>query len=203
MRSIAQALLTAHFRGHATVAQGPAWPLHWAYDASAQAYIYDPGRAAASLDKALTTRSAQVTTASTDSQVCLPDTRELPTVGTACADGSARSRGDRRGYGVGSGARSTIFNQATRCRGFRRRLMEMISGISVSRPFSFWHSSGLHSFSGYRNPSVDAALEDIQRAAGESEYREAFRSLSAGDLRRPASDLPRMGRNSARGQSAL
>jgi ABC-type transport system substrate-binding protein len=53
-------------------------------------------------------------------------------------------------------------------------LMEMISGFSVSRPFAFWHSKGLHSFSGYGNPSVDAALEDVRRAAGDSEYKEAF-----------------------------
>ena len=46
------AIVNEAFRGHATMASGPAWPLHWAYDKSVQGYAYDPARAAATLEKA-------------------------------------------------------------------------------------------------------------------------------------------------------
>ena len=62
-------------------------------------------------------------------------------------------------------------------------LMEMISGFSVSRPFSFWHSSGLHSFSGYRNTSVDTALEDVRQASRTETIRKRFSRFQQGYVR--------------------
>ena len=66
------------------------------------------------------------------------------------------------------------FNQRIATGDFDVLLMEMVSGTSVNRPFSFWHSTGIHSFSGYANPSVDAALEDIRRAIDDNAYKQGF-----------------------------
>ena len=69
------AIVRQAFRGHATAASGPAWPLHWAYDAAAASYPYDPARAAAALEKIVRNRNAQTeTTCLAKHKVRLPDT---------------------------------------------------------------------------------------------------------------------------------
>lgn len=162
------------FRGHGTIANGPVWPLHWAYDPSVQGYLYDPARASASLDKVI----------GADRR---PDGRQQANLRFTCLIPenfqlwerlALMVQRDLAEIGVDMALEAIPvekFSQRIAEGDFDAVLMEMISGFSVSRPFAFWHSSGLHSFSGYRNPSVDAALEGIRRAPGDSEYREAFR----------------------------
>lgn len=160
------------FRGHATVAQGPVWPLHWANDASIQAYIYDPGRAAASLQKSLVTRKGNQRDSTNLKFVCLiPENVQL------WERLALMVQRDLAEIGVDMALEAVpvnTFNERITTGDFDAVVMEMISGFSVSRSFSFWHSSGLHSFSGYRNTSVDKALEDIRQASTDSDYREAF-----------------------------
>ncbi len=159
------------FRGHATVAQGPVWPLHWANDASMQAYIYDPRRAAASLEKALAT-VGESPHASDFTFVCLiPENVQL------WERLALMVQRDLAEIGVNMALEAVpldVFNKRLTEGDFDVVLMEMISGFSVSRAFSFWHSSGLHSFSGYRNASVDTALENVRHAATDSDYKDAF-----------------------------
>jgi peptide/nickel transport system substrate-binding protein len=161
------------FYGHGTVANGPVWPLHWAYDPAVPGYTYDPARAAASLNKAIGPgRQTAGLQSSNLSFVCLiPENFQL------WERLALMVQRDLAEIGV------NMELEAVPAEKFSRRLtdgdfdvvlMEMISGFSVSRPFAFWHSSGLHRFSGYQNESVDSALEDIRRADGDTEYRQAF-----------------------------
>ena len=65
------------FRGHATVASGPAWPLHWAYDKSAPQYPYDPRRAAASLEKALKSNGGAGSSSTDSIHLFIPENVQL------------------------------------------------------------------------------------------------------------------------------
>jgi ABC-type transport system substrate-binding protein len=67
-----------------------------------------------------------------------------------------------------------VFNKRIAAGDFDVLLMEMSSGTSVNRPFSFWHSKAIHGFSGYDNRAVDAALEDIGRAVDDNAYKQGF-----------------------------
>lgn len=161
------------FRGHGTIANGPVWPLHWAYDASVPGYLYDPARAAASLNKVISSsRQAGNPQPATFSFVCLiPENFQL------WERLALMVQRDLAEIGVDmtlEAVPAQRFSQRIAEGEFDAVLMETISGFSVSRPFAFWHSSGLHSFSGYRNAAVDFALDDIRRAPGDSEYKEAF-----------------------------
>lgn len=161
------------FRGHGTIANGPVWPLHWAYNASVQGYMYDPARAAASLKKVISASHKRGNPqAVTLSFVCLiPENFQL------WERLALMVQRDLAEIGVNmelEAVPTASFNQRITNGEFDAVLMEIVSGYSVSRPFAFWHSAGLHSFSGYHNLSTDSALEDIQRATGENEYKEAF-----------------------------
>jgi len=160
------------FRGHATVASGPAWPLHWAYDKSAPQYLYDPGRAAATLEKALKSHGPALPSSKTLKFVCLiPENVQLWERLALMVQRNLAEIGVEMGL---EAVPVDAFNQRIAAGDFDVLLMEMVSGTSVNRPFSFWHSTGIHSFSGYANNSVDAALEDIRRAIDDNAYRQGF-----------------------------
>jgi peptide/nickel transport system substrate-binding protein len=169
------------FRGHAVAASTPAWPLHWAYDSSVAGYAFDPERATASLEKAL--RSKPGANAPRLSFVCLiPENFQL---WERLALMVQRNLAE---IGVDMALESmpfAQFNQRIAEGKFDVVLMEMVSGTSTSRPFFFWRSSGLSNFSGYDNPSFDAALEDIRRADGDVAYRDAFRRFQQAALDNP------------------
>ena len=169
-----QRLLERAFRSHGIVAEGPTWPLHWAYDPSAPTYRHDPARAAASLSKAFEKPNTQGRETTLRFTCIIPENFELwERIGLVVQRNLAE-------IGVEMELRSVSFNEFNRrlaTRDFDAVLTEMISGSSVSRPFAFWHSTGLHSFSGYRNAAVDGALQDVRHATNDTEYREAFRRL--------------------------
>jgi ABC-type transport system substrate-binding protein len=167
-----KALVARAFRGHGIAASGPAWPLHWAYDSAAPTYPYDPGRAAASMGKTLTPRTGAQSPATNLRFTCLiPENFQL------WERLALIVQRDLAQVGVDMALEAVPFeefNQRLKTGNFDALLMEMISGFSASRPFAFWHSTGLHSFSGYRNSSVDAAVEGVKQAHSDSSYREAF-----------------------------
>jgi peptide/nickel transport system substrate-binding protein len=160
------------FHGHGTVANGPVWPLHWAYDTSVQGYLYDPARAAASLSKAFAADRKKGTIQPRLNFVCLiPENFQL------WERLALMVQRDLAEIGVDMALEAVpaaSFSQRIAMGEFDAVLMEIVSGFSVSRPFAFWHSSGLHRFSGYQNESVDSALEDLRRATGDTEYKQAF-----------------------------
>ena len=177
------AVVQRAFRGHGIVANGPAWPLHWAYDASTPTYSYDPGRAAAAIAKNLGTRpAAKGQTAEVQFTCLIPDNFEL---WERLALMVQRNLAE---IGVDMVLQSVPFdefNQRIANGNFDVTLMEMISGFSVSRPFFFWHSAGLSNFSGYSSLQTDAALEGIRRAQNESEYRDYFRRFQQATFENP------------------
>ncbi len=163
------------FRGHAIPASGPAWPSHWAYDATTPGYSYDPARAAASLEKALPHPRERPGGAGNLKFVCLiPENFQL---WERLALMVQRNLAE---IGVSMTLEAVpvnTFNQRISEGAFDAVLMEMISGYSISRPFLFWRSGGSANFSSYHNPSLDAALDDIRHADGDSEFRDAFRRM--------------------------
>jgi peptide/nickel transport system substrate-binding protein len=164
------------FRGHATVANGPGWPLHWAQDATASSYSYDPARAVASLGKALNRTHLQ----SESSQSNLKFTCLIPENYQLWERLALMVQRSLAEVGVDillEAVPVEVFSQRVERGDFDLVLIEMVSGFSASRPFSFWHSSGAHNFSGYRNAAVDEALERLRHAASEAEYRYAFRQF--------------------------
>ena len=161
------------FRGHATPASGPAWPLHWAYDESASEYEYEPARAAASLQKIFSKDRVENNRPGVLKFACL-----IPQNFQLWERLALMVQRDLAEIGVDMTLEAVpvdTFNQRIASGDFDVVLMETVSGTSVNRPLSFWHSLGLHNFSGYQNASVDSALEAVRRAPGESEYREGFR----------------------------
>jgi peptide/nickel transport system substrate-binding protein len=160
------------FRGHATIANGPAWPLHWASDPAAPMFAYDPARAAASMAKEGTKGRTATGGISNLRFVCL-----IPQNFQLWERLALMVQRDLAEIGVDMALQAVPFeefNNRLATGNFDAVLMEMISGFSVSRPFAFWHSTGLHSFSGYRNSAVDAAVERVKEAERDSTYREAF-----------------------------
>jgi ABC-type transport system substrate-binding protein len=169
-------IVSQAFRGHGREASGPAWPLHWAYDESASQYSYDPARAAASFGKLLGADSkGQSRRPAGLTFVCLvPENVQLwERLALMVQRNLAEIGVDMRLEAVPV----DTFNSRITAGDFDVAMMEMVSGTSISRPFFFWRSGGLSNFSGYANPSVDAALEGIRRAPGEGEYRNAFRQF--------------------------
>jgi ABC-type transport system substrate-binding protein len=167
------AIVKEVFRGHATVANGPAWPLHWAYEADAASYPYDPARVAASLDRIVRSRrrAAELSSPATKFVCLIPENFQL------WERLALMVQRDFAAIGIDMALEAVPAAEFTRRveKGeFDLALTEMVSGFSASRQFFFWHSSAPSNFSGYRNAEVDAALEGIRHAADESEYRAAF-----------------------------
>jgi peptide/nickel transport system substrate-binding protein len=175
-----RAIVERVFRGHASVASGPAWPLHWAFDPSAATYIHDPSRAAATLERMADSVSR---TPANFRFVCLiPENFQL------WESMALMVQRDLAKIGVNMLLESLPFEEYNRRiaeKNFDAVLIEMISGFNSTRPLWFWHSSGLYNFSSYKNDLVDASLERIKRAPGEGEYREGFRQFQSATFEDP------------------
>ena len=178
-----KAIVERAFRGHATMANGPAWPLHWAQDSAGPAFTYDPGRAHASLQKTAGNEDTKVSGVANLKFVCLiPQNFEL------WERLALMVQRDLAEIGVDMELESVpfeAFNKRISEGDFDAVLTEMISGFSASRPFYFWHSTAPANFFGYRNMTVDAAFEGMQRASSEAEYRQAFRRFQQATFEDP------------------
>jgi peptide/nickel transport system substrate-binding protein len=163
------------FRTHGLTASGPTWPLHWAYDSNAPTYPYDPERAIASIEKIPRTQHSKPRAQGLQFTCLIPENFQL------WERLALIVQRDLAEIGVEMQLQSVPFEEFNQRvlvrRDFDVVLTEMVSGFSVSRPFAFWHSSGLHSFSGYRNPSVDGALKTINQATNDDDYRRGFQQL--------------------------
>lgn len=166
------------FRGKGVPANGPAWPLHWAYDTSVPQYPYDPSRASALLDAANIPSIQSRTNNGVPSRfrfVCLvPQSfalwerlaliiqRDLSKIGV-----------DMQIHEVSFGE----FNKRIADGSFDAVMMEMVAGSSISRPHFFWHSGSRINTWGYKNADVDRALDEIRRSSTEGSYRTAYRQF--------------------------
>ena len=165
------AIIERAFRGHATIAHGPAWPLHWAHNSDAPVFLYDPARAVASL------RGAAAKGATRETLVGLKFACLIPQNFQLWERLALMVQRDLAEIGVEMVLESVPFdefNQRVATGTFDAILTEMISGFSASRPFYFWHSSASANYFGYRNDAVDAAFDGMKSAANESEYRRAY-----------------------------
>lgn len=179
-------LVEQAFRGKGVTANGPAWPLHWAYDASVPQYPYDPSRASALLDAANVPPVQLGANDGVPSRlrfVCLvPQSfalwerlalliqRDLSKIGV-----------DMQIHEVSFGE----FNQRIAEGSFDTVMMEMVAGSSISRPHFFWHSGSRLNTWGYKNPNVDRALDEIRRSSTEGNYRAAFRQFQLEQIEDP------------------
>ena len=176
-----QEIVKRAMRGHGQVADDPVWPFHWAYNASAQRYTYDPVGASRRLDAAgLPIRPAtepgrmpsrfeiKCLFYNKDFQferIALLVQRQLAKVGV-----------DLVLEGVDQ---KTMITRAGRGE-FESYLFQMNSGRSFDWTYRFWHSpvgAQIYQNSGYMG--VDGALDQLRKARTDAEVR-----IAVADLRR-------------------
>jgi ABC-type oligopeptide transport system substrate-binding subunit len=69
-------------------------------------------------------------------------------------------------------------------RDFDAVLFEVVSGPSLFRPFLWWHS-GAANPAGFSSAAVDAALDRIQHAASDDEYRASVLAFQRATIQDP------------------
>ena len=148
-RSIAQAIVERAFKGHGIAANGPAWPLHWAFDSAASNVTVRSGARRALLDSKLPSTQDNRRRVRPVGSVLVPYSgrisqlwerlalmvqRDLAEVGVDMQLESRPVRGIQPAH-LATGDFDAVF-------------MEFVVGNSASRPFTFWHSNELHEISG-------------------------------------------------------
>ena len=179
-------LITRALNRRGQTASSPLWPLHWAYDSTVPSYSYDPSRAIALLNAA---RIPQAPTGPTDGApgrlhfTCLvPDNFAL------WERMALIVQRDLAEIGVDMKIESVpfeVFNKRIGSGDFDAVTIELIVGNTASRPFTFWSSQSTQNVWGYRNPSLDQALDDLRRAADDTQYKSAFRRVQEQALNDP------------------
>jgi len=179
-------LITRAFNNRGQIASGPLWPLHWAYDSTVPSYSYDPSKAIAMLDAA---GIPQVSNEITDRApgrfhfTCLvPDNFAL------WERMALIVQRDLAEIGVDMKIESVpfeVFNQRIGAGDFDAVTIELIVGNTASRPFTFWSSESTQNVWGYRNPTLDNALDDLRRAPDDIQYKSAFRRVQEQALEDP------------------
>jgi peptide/nickel transport system substrate-binding protein len=169
------ALIKDVLKGRGLVANGPFWPLHWAYDQSLPGYTFDPSLAATTLQavrgRVLSKKDAQIPRLSF---VCiLPENRALwERIGLNV---------QKQLYDAGVDMQlqalpADEWDKRLRSGNFEASLIEIISGPSFARAYQFWRSTdgfrGLNVF-GYHNPQADRWFDALRYSNGEAEYRAA------------------------------
>jgi len=177
------AIIRTVLKGRGRAASAPVWPEHWAYDRSVAGYAFDPQRAAAALGTTdLTGR---------------PGTARLRFTCLIPADHAVFERialmlqRDLFDVGVDLEFESVAlsdFDARLRAGRFDAVLIDLLSGPSLSRVYSFWRSpgefSGLNVF-GYRNAEADEWLDRLRFATDDAAIRAA-----TGRLQRIMTDDP-------------
>lgn len=191
------AIVDQVFKGHGYVANGPAWPSHWAYDSNVPTHSYDPSRAAALLDSANVTVAANSLLADRSpsrlrftcilpedfplwEKMALLVQRDLSEIGIDMQLETMPA--DRFTQRVVSGDFDAVFS-------------ELIAGRAASRQPMFWYSTSGQNFWGYRNQTIDASLDGIRKASSDQEYRDAFRQFQAEMLDDPPAIFLALGEN--------
>ena len=166
-------------RGRGLPASGPLWPRHWAYDGNLPGYNHDPSLSSALLDAAgLKRPPATGIGPSRFKFVCLVPENFLLLERIAL-------NVQKQLYDIGVDMQieaQPVEKYAQRLgRGdFEAVMLDMISGPSFARPYSFWRWGGeqmAYNVFGYRNPVADKWFDALRFASGDAEYRGAASQL--------------------------
>ena len=179
-----RAIVRSGFRDHGVAATGPAWPQHWAFDASVPTLSYDPVRATALLESAeLRVTNSESRAPSRLRFTCLiPENFALwERMGLMVQRNLAQIGVDMKLEAVPF----SEFNQRIGSGQFDAVLTDFIVGNSPTRPYFFWHSQSKLNSWGYNNSKVDDALDRLRRASSDVEYRSAFSDFQRQTLEDP------------------
>lgn len=178
-----QAILAEVLGGHGRPAWSPVWPEHWAYGAAASPFSFDPSLAKAALASAGYpsdggNRRLRLTCLVPEGidvveRLALSLQRALNDVGVDLLfESVSLSQMEAR---MASGQFDAV-------------LLDLLSGPSLSRVYSFWrspHGAPTLNIFGYRDRTVDDALDALMRNVDEARVRAATAQLQAGFARNP------------------
>ena len=169
------ALIKSALRGQGKAAWGPVWPEHWAYDSTGATFGFDPALAKATLSGAgfpgspnsRRLRFSCLVPQGFDAieRLALELQRSLHNVNVDLSFESVELSEMESRMAAGS---------------YDAVMLDLLSGPSLSRIYSFWHSpaeaAGLNVF-GYSDARVDRALDALRRSSSESVVRAATGQL--------------------------
>lgn len=158
------ALVSQVFYGHAVPASGPISPFHWAYDRSAPTLKYSPSAM----------KPLEFT--------CLLGDRSQERLGLAVQQ-QLQEVGVTMHLEMVENLDEAITRLTTG--DFDAFLADTASGPHLFRPSQFWTTNGVSNYGKFSNPAIDSGFERIDRAASDSEYREAVASLQRAFLDDP------------------
>lgn len=176
-------LIASSLGGHGRPAWSPVWPDHWAYDTQAGAFSYEPSLAVAAL-----------------SSTGHPPGAAAKRLKFTCLVPSGYSAVERLALGVQQslhdvGVDVTFVSlrladvESRMAKGdFDAVMLDLLSGPSLSRVYSFWRSPGAHrglNVFGYSDPDVDAALDKLRHSQNDTTVRAAVSQLQRGFERNP------------------
>jgi peptide/nickel transport system substrate-binding protein len=165
--------------GHGRVADDPVWPFHWAYNAAARKYTYNPNAARVRLDAAgfpMRTSSARGGMASRFSVRCVfwkdPQFERIALL-------LQRQLGDVGINLILEGIDDETLQVRVATGEFDTYLYQLTSGKSFDWTYRFWHSgvegAAAYQDSGYRG--VDAVLDRLRVVRPDAEVRAAVADL--------------------------
>jgi peptide/nickel transport system substrate-binding protein len=162
------AIVREGLNGHGVPSSGPIWPHHWALEASSDRRLFNPGAAA----KALSNHKADFTclVPADYERLALLVKRQLQAVGVS--------------MDVKELPADEIYAAMAR-HDFDAVLFDLVSGPSVFRLQRVWHSGEVTNPSGFSSASVDAALDEIRRAASDDQYRKGVAAFETAMLLDP------------------
>jgi peptide/nickel transport system substrate-binding protein len=156
------ALVKNGLNGHSVVSSGPLSPAHWALAEAAGQLLYDPKRAGDLLSHvtggAPLRFTCLVSPDSLDERIALELKRQFAEAGID--------------FTVEEASREQIVERAGKGQ-YEAAMIEMISGPTTFRSYTFWHSGGQMNWGGFGNATIDAALDRVRRSSSDEEYRTA------------------------------
>jgi len=153
--------------GHGVPSSGPIWPRNWAIGPDLEKFAFDPASAA----KVLAGRGLHFTVLVPPDyeRMALTIKRQLDAVDIS--------------MDISETPPDRIYEAMER-RDFDAVLFEVISGPSLFRPFLWWHS-GAANPAGFSSAVVDSALDRIQHAASDDDYRSSVLAFQHATLQDP------------------
>jgi peptide/nickel transport system substrate-binding protein len=146
------ALVRDAFRGHATPAQGPVWPQHWAYSADFPRFGFRPK----SLPPPAHFRLKCLFADQSHERLALLVQRQLRAIGVEL-DLEMVSAGE-----IATRAEKGDFDAF---------LVDFREGPNLARPYLNWHTGAPNNYGHYSNARVDAALDSVRHATDDGAYR--------------------------------
>lgn len=161
-------LLQEAFEGHGLASYGPVWPTHWAVQEDRVGFRFDPA-AADQIVKAHGKVIFKCLVATDDERIALAVKRQLEQVGVEMTveEGSIEHN-----------------LEAVKNGDFDAVLWATLSGPSMLRPYSWWHSRGYFN-RGYSSEAVDASLDLIRHSVSDDAYQAGVVSFENAILNDP------------------